>query len=157
MRLFLIFLIVPLIEIALFVQIGGAIGVFATLAIVIITAFLGTVLVRGQGAQALRQLQSSFNDLRDPSEPLVHGALILFAGALLLTPGFFTDIVGFALLVPNVRTAIMTYTRGHITMTGFRTQHRDQRPRSSQTIDGTYTEVETNPDTSARPSGWTRH
>ena len=94
MWLFALFLTVPLIEIALFISIGGAIGLFPTLAIVVLTAILGTVLVRSQGAMALARLRASFNDLQDPTEPLVHGAMILFSGALLLTPGFFTDTVG---------------------------------------------------------------
>lgn len=156
MWLFLLFLAVPLIEIGLFIQVGGAIGLFPTLAIVIVTAFLGTVLVRGQGAQALGQLQQSFNELRDPSEPLAHGAMILFAGALLLTPGFFTDAVGFALLVPGVRTAVMGYLRKRIKVSGFHAHAARQAPRD-QTIDGTFTEIDPDQDPNAPPSGWTRH
>ena len=94
MWLFVAFLAVPLIEIALFVQVGGAIGLFPTLAIVIITAILGTYLVRAQGFAALTNLRQSFSQLSDPTEHLAHGAMILFAGALLLTPGFFTDAIG---------------------------------------------------------------
>ena len=157
MWIFLLFLAVPLIEIALFIQVGGAIGLFPTLAIVIVTAFLGTILVRGQGAQALGQLQTSFNELRDPSEPLAHGAMILFAGALLLTPGFFTDAVGFALLAPQVRAAVMKYVRSRVTVSGFQAEHPQQRPGPTDTIDGTYTEVDIEPDPNAPPSGWTRH
>ncbi len=103
MWLLFLFIGVPLIEIALFIQVGGLIGLWATLAVVIVTAFAGTWLVRSQGAQALSNLKNSFNELNDPTEPLAHGAMILFSGALLLTPGFFTDAVGFALLVPAVR------------------------------------------------------
>ncbi len=95
MWLLIAFIAVPLIEIALFIQVGGFIGLWPTLLIVIATAIAGTYLVRSQGRMALSQLQRSFNDLRDPTEPLVHGAMILFSGALLLTPGFFTDAVGF--------------------------------------------------------------
>ena len=69
MRLFLLFLTVPLIEIALFVQIGGAIGLLATLAIVVVTAVLGTFLVRSQGLAVLSQLQGSLTELKDPTEP----------------------------------------------------------------------------------------
>ena len=81
MWLLIAFIAVPMIEIALFIQIGGAIGLGWTLAIVLITAVLGTWLVRTQGAMALGQLRSSFSDMRDPTEPLVHGAMILFSGA----------------------------------------------------------------------------
>ena len=103
MPLFLLFLAVPLIEIALFIQVGGWIGLWPTLLIVVLTAIAGTYLVRSQGGQAMNQMRRSFDELRDPTEPLAHGAMILFSGALLLTPGFFTDAVGFALLVPPVR------------------------------------------------------
>ena len=91
MWLFALFLAVPLIEIALFIQVGGWIGLWPTLLIVIVTAVVGTALVRSRGAHAIEELRQSFRDLRDPSEPLAKGAMVLFAGALLLTPGFFTD------------------------------------------------------------------
>ena len=82
MWLFLAFLSVPLIEIALFIQIGGAIGLWSTLGIVILTAAIGTFLVRTQGALAMNNLRQSFGTLSDPSEPLAHGAMILVSGAL---------------------------------------------------------------------------
>ena len=84
MWLFLAFLLVPLIEIALFIQVGGAIGLWPTLAVVVITAFLGTILVRSQGTQVLTRLRRSLDEFADPTEPLAHGAMILFSGALLL-------------------------------------------------------------------------
>lgn len=111
MRLLAIFIIVPLIEIALFIQVGGLFGLWPTLLIVILTAMAGTYLVRSQGAMALKDLQKSFQGFGDPSEPLVHGAMILFAGALLLTPGFFTDAVGFLLLLPGFRRFVTGYFR----------------------------------------------
>ena len=83
MWLFLAFIAVPLIEITLFIQVGGAIGLGWTLAIVVSTAIIGTYLMRAQGALALGQIKSSLSEVRDPTEPLVHGAMILFAGALL--------------------------------------------------------------------------
>jgi UPF0716 protein FxsA len=107
MWLFFLFLLVPLIEIALFIQVGGWLGLWPTLGIVVATAVAGTYLVRSQGSQALIRLRRSLDDLRDPTENLAHGAMILFSGALLLTPGFFTDAVGFLLLVPAVRSFIM--------------------------------------------------
>ncbi len=87
MWLFLAFLTVPLIEIALFIQVGGAIGLWPTLGIVVLSAVIGTWLVRTQGAMAMGQLRSSFSRLDDPSEPLAHGAMILIAGALLADVG----------------------------------------------------------------------
>ena len=158
MPLFLLFLIVPLIEIALFIQVGTWIGVWQTLAIVILTAIAGTALLRSQGSAALQDLQRSFNDLRDPSEPLAHGAMILFAGALLLTPGFFTDVVGLSLMIPGVRTRIFKALRDRIAVrASFTTsQARPSGPRD-RVIDGEYEDV-TDSDRSKRgPSGWTGH
>tara|TARA_R110001592_G_scaffold221133_1_gene475767 strand:- start:132 stop:473 length:342 start_codon:yes stop_codon:yes gene_type:complete len=88
MWLLIAFIAIPLIEIALFIQIGGFIGLWPTLAIVLGTAILGSSLVRSQGARELSKLQGSFATLNDPTEPLANGAMIIFAGALLLTPGF---------------------------------------------------------------------
>lgn len=158
MWLFLAFLAVPLIEIALFIQIGGAIGLWPTLAIVVLTAVLGTWLVRSQGALALGQLRGSFSRLDDPTEPLAHGAMILVAGALLLTPGFFTDAVGFALLMPPVRSAVFAYLRKRIHVQSFDMGSGQSRPRGEQDIiDGDYEEVPIDENAPKGPSGWTKH
>jgi UPF0716 protein FxsA len=165
MWLLIAFIAVPLVEIALFIQIGGFIGLWPTLFIVLATAVAGTYLVRSQGRQALQQLQSSFGELRDPTEPLVHGAMILFSGALLLTPGFFTDFIGFSLLIPAVRTAVFKAIRARIKIKGFGTPGRGQQnPRDPQhpqsgrsdIIDGEYIEL---PDEDAPKgtSGWTKN
>ncbi len=160
MWLFGLFVAVPLIEIALFIQVGGLIGLWPTLAVVVITAILGTWLVRAQGAQALQELKQSFNDLRDPSEPLAHGAMILFSGALLLTPGFFTDAVGFALLIPPVRKTVFNFLRQRIHVQSFevhgsRPPHR--RDGRGPVIEGDYADI--TPPEGGKPgnSGWTRH
>ncbi|QBY02067.1 FxsA family protein [Rhodophyticola sp. CCM32] len=116
MWLFVLFLMVPLIEIALFIQIGGLIGLWPTLGVVIATAFLGTWLVRSQGRLALENLRQSFGALKDPTEPLAHGAMILFSGALLLTPGFFTDAIGFALMVPGIRSLVFHQLQKRVTL-----------------------------------------
>ena len=105
MWLLLLFILIPLLEIWLFILLGGFIGIYPTLFIILLTAILGTFLVKTQGVNVLKEIQSKFNELENPTEPIVHGAMILFAGALLLTPGFFTDTVGFLLLLPNVRRA----------------------------------------------------
>ncbi len=156
MWLFLAFLAVPLIEIALFIQVGGLIGLWPTLAIVVLTAIVGTALVRSQGAQAMAQLRGSFNDLRDPTEPLAHGAMILFSGALLLTPGFFTDALGFALLTPGFRNLVLRELRKRVQVqsvvhgTAYRTAQDD-------VIDGDYTVEQDDGPRPSGPSGWTRH
>ena len=162
MWLLIAFIAVPVIEIALFIQVGGFIGLWPTILIVILTALAGTYLVRSQGRLALGQLQSSFSDLRDPTEPLVHGAMILFSGALLLTPGFFTDAVGFALLVPAFRQAVFKAVRSRVNIQSFGTPgagHQQPRhdPRGqSDIIEGEYSEL---PDDAAPRgnSGWTKN
>ncbi len=161
MWLFLAFLAVPLIEIGLFIQIGGAIGLWPTLAIVVLTAILGTWLVRAQGLMAINNLRSSFSKLEDPSENLAHGAMILVSGALLLTPGFFTDAVGFALLVPPVRSAVFAYLRKRITVQRFemgdQAGQRGARPDVT-IIETEYHEVDESPKSPPHsPSGWTKH
>lgn len=165
MWLFLLFLAIPLIEIALFIQVGGIIGLGWTLAIVILTAIVGTYMVRSQGALAMSQVRSSFNDLTDPTEPLAHGAMILFSGALLLTPGFFTDAVGFALLLPPVRSAVFRYLRSRVNVQSFSMGTQHTQPRDTTVIDGEWTEVDQTEHQpkrpthkpSGNPSGWTRH
>jgi UPF0716 protein FxsA len=114
MWLFALFVAVPILEIALFIQVGGWLGLWPTLLIVVLTALLGTVLVRQQGLEQLRRIQGSLDRFSDPTEPLAHGAMILVAGVLLLTPGFFTDAVGFALLVPGLRRAALAWARERI-------------------------------------------
>jgi len=144
----LAFIAVPLIEIGLFIQLGGAIGLWPTLAIVVLTAVVGTTMLRGQGLAALAQVQGSMRNFSNPAEPLAHGALIIFAGALLLTPGFFTDAVGFALLIPPIRAAIIRYITSRVTVaTPHQTNPNQQNSAAPHTIDGEYTEVSSpNPD-----------
>lgn len=176
MWLFVLFLAIPLIEIALFVQVGGLIGLWPVLAIVVGTAFAGTYLVRNQGLQAMGNLQNSFSNLSDPSEPLAHGAMILFAGALLLTPGFFTDACGFALLVPGVRSWVFGRLRERVVAQSFtmgtgpqggagpNAQPHDTGPQGpiggtmgGPVIDGEFEEVPQSQKPTHEGSGWTRH
>ena len=167
MWLFLLFLCVPLIEIALFIQIGGLIGLWPTLGIVVLTAVLGTWLVRTQGQMAIAQLRDSFSQLNDPTEPLAHGAMILIAGALLLTPGFFTDAVGFALLFPPFRSAAFRYVRARVTVQSFEmgatktrtysTRPRPNRQQDPDIIEGEFHEIDPEKRPTHGNSGWTRH
>ena len=161
MWLLIAFLAVPLIEITLFIQVGGLIGVWWTLLIVLATAIAGSYLVRSQGARELSNLQRSFNELDDPTEPLANGAMILFAGALLLTPGFFTDVVGLSLLVPGVRRRAFLWAKSRVTVQSFSMgggQHTQQpRPPQDTVIDGEFEDVTTQRPTHNNPSEWTRH
>lgn len=164
--LLILFVALPLIEIGLFVQVGGVIGLWPTLAIVVITAILGSVMLRRQGARALTDVQRSFVEFRDPTAPLAHGALLLFAGALLITPGFFTDTVGLLLLIPSVRAGVMRLIGRRMSRVsrGFQPEPAAAPHRYGRgvVIDGDYVEAEDTPPappgTAARPpSGWTRH
>ena len=119
--LFVLFLVTPIVEIALFLTIGERIGLPATLAIVIATALVGASLVSRQGRAEFAALQASVLQGAVPTKELAHGAMILVAGALLLTPGFLTDGVGFSLLVPRIREALRgwfarRYGRGAVTI-----------------------------------------
>lgn len=160
MWLFLAFVAVPLIEIALFIQVGGLIGLWPTLGVVVATAVVGTALVRAQGAQTLAELRHSFQDLRDPGEPLAHGAMILFAGALLLTPGFFTDTVGLLLLVPPVRRWLLRTLASRVTVQRFEMgapPRREPYRGPGEVIDGEFREIDPEKRPTHGPSGWTRH
>ena len=109
MWIFVLLVAVPIIEIALFIELGGWVGLWPTIGLVIVTAILGAALLRAQGFAAMTRLQQSMAEGGDPRGPMAHGVMILIAGLLMLTPGFFTDTVGFLLLIPPVRAAIITW------------------------------------------------
>lgn len=159
MWLLIAFIAVPLIEIALFIQVGGAIGLWSTLGIVVLTAVLGTYLVRQQGGMAISQLRGKMSNLQDPTEALANGAMILFSGALLLTPGFFTDAFGFALLVPAIRTRLIVMVRERVKMQQFK--YNTAQGGNGTVIDGEFQDLSDSPDLKPEPrrttgpSGWT--
>ena len=159
MWLFVLFVTIPVIEIGLFIQVGGRIGLWPTLGIVILTAIAGTWLMKQQGLRALDDLRRSLNEVRDPTEPLAHGAMILFAGALLLTPGFFTDAVGLSLLIPPVRMAVYSYLRSRVQVQSFTVRSGPGRTKQdTNTItDVEYEEVDPDAPKKQGDSGWTRH
>lgn len=97
------FIGVPLIEIAVFIEVGGRIGLWPTLAIIILTAVVGTFLLRLQGLMTLRRAQQALDRGELPLKEVFDGACLLVAGVLLLTPGFITDAMGVLLFLPGVR------------------------------------------------------
>ena len=145
MPLFFLFILIPVIEIALFIKVGGLIGLWPTIALVLLSAVIGSVLIRSQGSRTLIEVQQSFRTLNDPTRPLAHGLMIVVAGMLLLTPGFFTDTLGLLLLIPAVRDWVMRRASRHMTVTrtgfGFDAA-RDPRHgwpgRDDDVIDGDY-------------------
>ena len=97
----LAFIAVPIIEIAVFLEVGAQIGVLNTILMIVVTAIIGTWLLRSQGIQTLQRAQESLNQNVFPAFEVFDGLCLLFAGGLLLTPGFVTDAVGFFLFVPH--------------------------------------------------------
>lgn len=168
MWLLLVFIAVPLIEIGLFIKVGGWLTLWPTLAIVLATGVIGTFLVRQQGLKVLGELRNSMSQMRDPLSPLAHGALILLAGVLLLTPGFFTDAIGFLLLVPPLRQAIITFIAARVQVASFGAgaqagSKHGPRPHNNRddVIDGEYSDLTDEPTPqkglNKHPSGWTKH
>ena len=143
--LFFIFIAVPLIEIALFIQIGGVIGVIPTLLLIVITAVLGVTLLRMQGLRTLVRVQESLDRGEIPAIELIEGMMLLISGAFLLTPGFFTDAVGFAVLVPVIRRNVAIWLLTNVNVVSLRTgRGHPQGPgrytdsRGHTTIEGEY-------------------
>ncbi len=101
--LFLLFLLVPLVEIYFLIQVGKVIGAGWTVFFVVFTAVLGAALLRVQGLSTLNRVQRSLEQGQLPAVDLLEGLMLLVAGTLLLTPGFVTDAIGFVLLVPPLR------------------------------------------------------
>ena len=179
MWLLLPFVVLPIVEIALFIQVGSAIGVLPTILLVILSAMLGSWVMRRQGLAAMADLQRAMTEMRDPTDPLAHGALILLAGMLLVLPGFFTDAIGIALLIPAVRRLLISRMGRRLRVsgtgfsagfgTGFDAGFSGGLRRGGPIIDADYTVVDEDRDhpprpdpglienpPRTRPSGWTR-
>lgn len=164
MALFALFVIVPLVEIALFVTVGGWLTLWPTLAIVLATALAGSALLRWQGTQVLRELQQEMSALRDPLSPLAHGALVLVGGVMMILPGFLTDVLGLCLMVPAVRRLVIRLVLARVAARGGRVAFSfgpgaGFRVRGQgDVIDGDWHEAAPGrPEGIGRPSGWTKH
>jgi len=149
-----LFVALPLVEIALFIKVGGLIGLLPTLALIIGIAIFGTWLVRSQGTAAWLEMQRALAEGRDPSAPLADGAAIFAAGILMMVPGFFTDLVGLILLIPAVRGRAVRALASRVRLST-PPRRAPYGTDDAGTIDGTYTEVRRDP--SLPPSGWSRH
>ncbi len=104
--LVVLFIVVPIAELALLIQIGQQIGVWWTIALLVVDAVLGSLLARSQGRAVWRRFNEALRDGRAPAREVMDGALVLFGGALLLTPGFLSDILGVFLLLPPTRALV---------------------------------------------------
>jgi len=104
--LVLIFIVVPIAELALLIQVGQAIGVWWTIALLIADSILGSLLMRSQGRAVWRRFNVALQAGRPPAREVLDGVLVIFGGALLLTPGFISDILGLLLLLPPTRAVV---------------------------------------------------
>lgn len=110
-RLLLLFTLVPLIELVLLIEIGQKIGLWNTIAIVVLTGFIGAALARSEGFGIISRIQNELASGQLPGESLIDGALVLAGALLLLTPGLITDAFGFALLLPFSRAFVKIYLK----------------------------------------------
>ena len=153
--LLIAFIGVPLIEIAVFIKIGGIVGLGPTLVIVVLTAVIGTALLRRQGLATLNRARQQMDQGSLPLAEIFDAICLLVAGAFLLTPGFVTDGLGALLLVPVVRLALRRFIGARVQMTnmhGHPGQDQGRDPdfsAQSDVIDGDYADVT---DTAAKPS-----
>lgn len=158
MWMMLALLALPIVEIALFIIVGGWIGLWPTLALVVLAGVAGVAVIRAQGAQAFARLRAAAAADQDPSGPMAQSALLVLAGLLLIVPGFFTDAIGLALLVPQVRTAAIRRFAGR--MSGgsvvFTTRGAARRPGPAEAIDADYEVLDDVPPAQRGASGWTR-
>lgn len=114
----LLLVILPLAELAVLIQVGSSIGVPATILLVLATSVAGAALVRREGRRAWRDLRAVLDTGRWPGDEVARGSLVILGGALLLLPGFLTDVVGFLLLVPAVRRVVARRVQGRAARTG---------------------------------------
>jgi UPF0716 protein FxsA len=104
--LLIVFIVVPIAELAVIIQVGEQIGVWLTIAILVADSILGAMLMRSQGRAAWRRFNETLQSGRPPAREALDGVLVIFGGAFLLTPGFLTDIVGAVLLIPPTRAIV---------------------------------------------------
>lgn len=152
--LFILFIGVPLIEIMLFIKIGGAIGMAMTVLIVVVTALIGSFLLRAQGLATMAEARATMERAELPVDSVIHGIFLLLAGAFLLTPGFLTDAIGFILFVPPLRLALGRHIVSAVVARGTVSVHAssetwtgrpgagDRNERGGRTIDGEAFEVD---------------
>jgi UPF0716 protein FxsA len=160
MRLFGLLVAIMLIEIALFVTVGGRIGLLASLAVIFGTALLGGAVIRASGERTAAQFRATMAGLGEPQGGAIGDqALLMLAGGLLILPGFLGDTVGLSLLLPPVRGLIRDAIARRVQVT----ERFGVRPGPDVVIDGEFIELDPNKggepprNDGARSSGWTRH
>jgi UPF0716 protein FxsA len=156
---FALFIVVPLLEIYAFIQVGSQIGALPTLALILLTALVGALLVRWQGLKVIMDARQSLARDELPVRAAVHGGLLLLSGFLLVTPGFVTDAAGFVLLVPQVRAFVAqrAWRWLEIRTKKARAQSASRAGRRPAVIDIEAVEVDSKsnaPDRGREPSPW---
>lgn len=153
MLLILAVLALPLIEIALFVMVGGAIGLWLTLIWVVLAAALGIIVLKGVASLGPISLSRNMQEFGDPLSPIAHRLLVVLAGIFLLVPGFFTDAIGILLLIPPVRQMAIGLVARRFKVV------RSPSASASQVdlVDGEWREVGGTDTAHKPPSNWTRH
>jgi len=145
--LVLLFIVVPIAELAILIQVGQLIGIWWTIALLVADAVLGSMLARAQGRAVWRRFNEALQSGRPPARETIDGALVLFGGALLLTPGFLSDILGIVLLLPPTRAIVRGIlvrrfaARMVATVTAPRAP-RGPRPRQAYDVEGSAVDVE---------------
>jgi len=147
--LVLLFIAVPLAELAVLIQVGEAIGVWWTIALLVADSILGWWLMRHQGRTAWRRFNDAMRAGRVPAREVIDGALVIFGGALLLTPGFITDVLGFILLIPPSRAVVRAVLARRLTHRMVTAAGARPRPRGDYDVEGSAVDV--NPDGIERP------
>lgn len=136
----LLFFIVPLIEIYLLIEVGSVIGAGWTILLVVLTAVIGVNLLRQQGVSTLMRANQVMSQGQIPAMEMMEGIVLAVGGALLITPGFFTDILGFLCLIPQTRRGFIRRLLLNSTIQSTYSVHREtETRRGSRTIEGDYT------------------
>ncbi len=124
--LFLLFIVVPVIEITLLINVGQAIGAWYTVGLVLLSAFIGVNMLRYQGLSTLARAQQRMNEGQIPGNEMVEGLVLAVGGALLLTPGFVTDVVGFLCLIPFTRKSFAKLVMSRFTVVAMAQQQKGE-------------------------------
>jgi UPF0716 protein FxsA len=140
--LVLLFIVVPIAELAVIIQVGQAIGLWWTLALLIADSILGSVLMRTQGRAAWRRFNAAVQEARVPAREVLDGALVIFGGVLLLTPGFITDVLGLTLLIPPTRALVRRLLARRLERRMVTSMSRPPRRRPAYDVDGTARDVD---------------
>ncbi len=133
---FVLFVCVPIVEIYILIQVGGAIGALPTVGLILLTAALGAWMLRQQGMATLQRARVALDSGQPPARELLEGVVLLIGGALLLTPGFVTDTLGFICLLPQTRHWLLGKVLKNVRIVQPRPTGPGSRPSETHTIEG---------------------